>query len=269
MKRVIFGRIHADQVTFGGAVQEIARLIEARQGGYVVTPNVDHVVLAEDNVALQRAYADASLALADGMPLLWLSQLMGEALPAKVSGSDLIEPLMATAAERRWRVYFLGGAPGVGEAARAKLLALYPGLEVCGIDAPPIAFEVDVRLRGEALARLSAARPDLVLVALGCPKQELLMQAWRDDIAPAVAIGVGASLDFVAGTKQRAPRWMSQAGLEWLHRLSQEPGRLWRRYLVRDLAFAGIAWRMLRTPVGQRSVVVEEGAAEGARRLGG
>ncbi len=239
------GAVTVDEVTFAGALDAIGTLVEARHGGYVLTPNVDHVVLAEVEPALKAAYAEAALSLADGMPILWASRLLGRPLPAKVSGSDLVEPLLALAASRGWSVYLLGGAPGVGEKAAAVLRARLPALRIAGVDAPRIAAPDDAEAAAAA-DRIRAAHPDLVLVALGCPKQELWIHHHAARLGPAVALGIGASLDFVAGVVRRAPRWVSRLGLEWFYRLVHEPRRLWRRYLVRDPKFLGIVWRQLR-----------------------
>jgi N-acetylglucosaminyldiphosphoundecaprenol N-acetyl-beta-D-mannosaminyltransferase len=247
MKRVPLGRIHADAVTFAEAIDRIAGLVAARRGGYVVTPNIDHVVLAERDDELARAYARASLSLVDGTARLWVTGLLGHRLPEKVSGADLIRPLLARGAAEGWRVYLLGGAPGVAERASAALVAELPKLCVAGVDAPPRGFERQREGREQVLARLRAARPDLVLVALGCPKQEILMRDWRDAMAPAVAIGIGAGLDFIAGQVRRAPAWMSRLGFEWAFRLAQEPRRLAYRYLVRDPAIIAVVWRSLRS----------------------
>ena len=253
MKKVRLGTIHADALTFSGALDAIAELIERGRGGYVVTPNVDHVVLAESDAALRACYAEASLSLVDGKPLLWLAQLMGEALPEKISGSDITRPLLVRAAHSGWGVYFLGAAPGVGSRAAEILKEQIPKLNIVGTDAPDLGFEKDPEKSAQTLAKLRAAKPQLVLFALGCPKQELLMQRWRTETAPAVGIGIGATLDFIAGKVRRAPPWMSEVGLEWLYRLSQDPKRLAHRYLIRDSAMLGIAWRMLRTPRERRA----------------
>lgn len=252
-RKVRLGTIHVDVVGFDEAIDAIDELVAARRGGYVVTPNVDHVVLAESDPGLRAAYAGASLSLADGMPLLWISRAMGHPLPEKVSGSDLIRPVAQRAAREGWRVYLLGAAPGVGAMAAERLRAENPGLVVAGVDAPPLGFERDPAQLGAVIARANAAAPDVVFVALGCPKQELFMASQARELAPAVLLGIGASLDFVAGTIRRAPRWMSRAGLEWLFRLSQDPKRLAHRYLVRDRAIAKIVWRMMRTPREQRA----------------
>jgi N-acetylglucosaminyldiphosphoundecaprenol N-acetyl-beta-D-mannosaminyltransferase len=250
-RRVRIGRAAIDDVTMVEAVEAIVELVARQRGGFICTPNVDHVVLLEDDARLRGAYERASLVLADGMPILWASRLLGAPLREKVSGSDLMEPLLLRAAEERWRVYLVGGGEGVAERAAARLKTEAPGLEIVGIDARVI--DLDADHDGAALdplvAGIVAARPDLVLVALGCPKQEIVMDRIARSVRPAVCAGIGAGLDFVAGTVSRAPRWISAAGLEWLYRLAREPRRLWRRYLVRDPWFAGIVARELVTRV--------------------
>ena len=244
--RFELGTIHADCVTFTGAIDAIANLVRAGAGGYVVTPNVDHVVLAEHSPELRTAYAEASLSLVDGTPLVWLSRLMRPRLPEKVSGSDLAVPLLERAAREGWRVYFLGGAPGVGRAAADHLTRDIPGLNIVGVDAPAVGFDKDPIRERAAFDLVSNAKADLVLMALGCPKQELLMQRWHSALALAVMLGVGATLDFLAGHVRRAPSWMSRWGMEWAYRLSQDPRRLAKRYLIRDLALLPIVVRTWR-----------------------
>ncbi|RYF07416.1 MAG: glycosyltransferase, partial [Deltaproteobacteria bacterium] len=241
-------------LSFATALQAVDELVEARQGGYVVTPNVDHVCLAETSLELRDAYFAANLSLADGMPLIWLARLMKTPLPEKISGSDLLLPLLERAAHRGWGVYFLGGMPGIGEAAADKLRSQIPGLNIVGTLSPPLGFERDPAQNSSVLQAIAAARPQLLMVALGCPKQELWMHQHAAHFAPAVAFGIGATLDFVAGKVRRAPSWMSQAGLEWVYRLAQEPRRMASRYLVRDRAILRIALRMLSLPQKQRVI---------------
>lgn len=250
--KVRLGRIHADQITMAQALEHIETLAFTGKGGYVVTPNVDHLCLAETDPALVRAYGDASLSLVDGTPLLWLAKWLGVPFPAKISGSDLVGPLMAMAAAQGLSVYLLGGVPGVGDKAAQRLVALNPTLRIVGVDSPPLGFEKNPAQQAAVLQKIAAARPNLLLVALGCPKQELWMSQQRHAYAPSVAIGIGATLDFIAGVVRRAPPWMSRSGLEWAYRLFQEPKRMAQRYLVRDRAIVGIAWRMLRAPKSQR-----------------
>lgn len=243
--RMRLGGLDIDVVTFEGAIDAIAELVAARHGGMVFTPNIDHVVLVDEDPRLRAAYAEVSLSLVDGVPLLWASRLLGTPLPEKVSGSDLCLPLLERAAKQGWRVYLLGGAPGVAERAAERLRATIAGIDIVGTDGP----RVDVDREGtydDIVGKIVAARPDLLLVAFGCPKQEIFMHRIRAAIAPTVAVGVGAGIDFLAGTVKRAPKWISTVGLEWLYRLAREPRRLWRRYLVRDPKFVFVLLHQLR-----------------------
>ena len=241
-QRVRVGRLPIDSVDFAQALAAIETLVRSRRGGMVFTPNVDHVVLAEKDARFRAAYQAVNLSLVDGTLLLWASRLLGWSLPEKVSGSDLLQPLMQRAAQCGFRVYLLGGDRGVAEVASARLQEQFPELRVVGCDGSRV--DVDA-LDPAILERIARAAPDLVLVALGAPKQEVFIFEQRERLGHAVCVGVGASLDFVAGTRQRAPRWISRIGLEWLYRLLQEPRRLARRYLLRDPLFAWILTRQL------------------------
>lgn len=242
--RLALGNVPVDAHTMQSALDAIEALVAAGRGGAVFTPNVDHVVKAEHDPELRGAYAAADLCLADGMPLVWASRLLATRLPERVAGSDLVGPLLQRAAGRGWSVYFLGGAPGSAQLAADGAARL--GVRVAGVDAPWV--ELSRAGEGEgvaAVARVRAARPELLFVGLGAPKQELWIQRHRAELAPAVAIGVGASIDFLAGRVARAPRWMARSGLEWAFRLSREPRRLARRYLVEDPEFLVILARTL------------------------
>jgi N-acetylglucosaminyldiphosphoundecaprenol N-acetyl-beta-D-mannosaminyltransferase len=250
-RQIRLGRLWIDALGFGEALDEIEALVRAKNGGAVFTPNVDHVVTAEDDPLFCDAYRRADLSLPDGKPLLWASRWLGVPLPAKVSGSDLVWPLMERAAGSGWRVYLLGGGPGAAGAA-ARRFDRELGVSIAGVDASVVPLELPSGAVDAAAERVRAARPDLVLVALGAPKQERWIDRALPRIRPAVALGVGASLDFVAGTARRSPRWMSRWGIEWLYRLAHEPGRLAYRYLVKDPRFAAIAWKTGRLPPADR-----------------
>ena len=254
-RRVRIGDLAIDRLSCEQAVDAIEGLVASGRGGAVFTPNVDHVVKARRDVALRAAYRSADLVLADGTPLVWTSRLLGAPLPERVAGSDLLGPLMARAVQRGWRVFLLGGAPG--DAAAAADVLARRGVAIVAAEAPTLAAAADDAASAEVARRIRDARAELVLVALGVPKQELFIQRHLDALRPAVALGIGGSLAFVAGRLPRAPRWMSRAGLEWLHRLSREPGRLWRRYLVEDPAFVPIVvqswWRASRSARGARA----------------
>jgi N-acetylglucosaminyldiphosphoundecaprenol N-acetyl-beta-D-mannosaminyltransferase len=235
------GRIEVDVLRFDEALLEIERLVDAGTGGAIFTPNVDHVVQAETDQAFAAAYARVSLSLADGAPIVWASRLLGPALPERVSGADLVPPVLELAGRRGWRVAFLGTSPAVAERAAAVARARY-GTHVVSVDSPRVAVDDERQL--EAIAgTLSAARAQLVLVALGAPKQELLIDRILERVRPAVCLGIGAGLDFLAEAVRRAPPLLRRAGLEWAYRLAQEPKRMWRRYLVRDPAFVAIVAR--------------------------
>lgn len=233
--RITIGRTSLDRVTLIDALDRIERMVTERRGGFVVTPNVDHLVMIERDARIRGIYERARLSLADGQPLIWMSRLLGTPLPEKVSGSDLIEPLMARAATRGWNVYFVGATPAVSAEADRRLRQRYPDLRIVGRDTTAWVPDRQTKIGvPDVVGSIRRVRADLVLVALGSPKQEQWMARYEHLIAPAVAIGVGASLDFVAGAVRRAPAWMSRAGLEWAYRLAQEPRRLAYRYLVRD-----------------------------------
>jgi N-acetylglucosaminyldiphosphoundecaprenol N-acetyl-beta-D-mannosaminyltransferase len=243
--RIRVGSVPVDVLGFDAAIEAITELVKARRGGTVFTPNVDHVVMAQRDDAFRAAYAGVSLSLVDGMPVLWASRLLGTPLPEKVSGSDLVVPLARRAATEGFRVYLLGGGPGVAAQVHERLQELAPGIRVVGAEGPRVDADPLASGNEAIIQRVEAARPDLVLVALGAPKQELLCAAYAARLAPAVLVAVGAGLDFIAGTVRRAPKWMSRSGFEWLYRLALEPRRLAGRYLGRDPQFLTIVARQL------------------------
>lgn len=249
-RRLRIGRLWIDALTREEALTELTALVESGRGGAVFTPNVDHIVMAESHAAFRRAYRWARLTFADGAPVVWASRLLGLALPAKLSGSDLILPIAELAAARQWRVYLLGGTPGTAAIVASRFRTLY-GTNVVGTDDSAVTVDPDC---GESpiVDRIRLACPDLIVVALGAPKQELWMHQVLPTLAPTVGIGVGASLEYIAGRIRRAPPWVSTIGFEWLYRLSQEPRRLWRRYLVADPKFLLLVLRTMRLERGQR-----------------
>lgn len=242
--RLTIGRVPIDVVTFQQAMERIEALVDAKQGGSVFTPNVDHVVNVDTDDVFAAAYQRASLSVADGMPLVWASKVLGQPLPERVAGSDLLEPTLKLAAKRGWRVFFLGAAPGVAEKAAAVARERF-GTNVVGTDAPFVKLDDSAQI--DRIARqLADSKAEIVMMAFGAPKQELLIDRIAERVKPAVMLGIGASLDFLAGTVKRAPAIMRSTGFEWLYRLSQEPGRLWKRYLVNDPKFAVILLRTLK-----------------------
>ena len=224
--------------TEGGLIDAVLEDLDEGRGGWIVTANLDHLRRAgrtSDYAELVRA---ADVVVADGMPLVWASRLQQTPLPERIAGSSLIHTLSRAAAERKRSVFLLGGDPYVAEEAGHVLERSYAGLRIAGAYCPPVGFEHDERELATIRDRLASARPDIVYVALGSPKQEALIAKIRGDLPGAWWLGVGISLSFAAGRIQRAPQWVQRLGLEWIHRLFRDPRRLWRRYLVEGLAFA-------------------------------
>jgi N-acetylglucosaminyldiphosphoundecaprenol N-acetyl-beta-D-mannosaminyltransferase len=242
--RTHIGHVPFDRLTRAEALSAIDHLAAAGHGGYIVTPNIDHIVMAQHDHNVRAVYGTAALSLADGQPIVWLSRLFGTPVPERVSGSDLIEPLMAMAAAQRYPVYLFGARPSVSAEASRRLRARYADLSIVGRNTGMWSIDDTTAPEDSPVVRaVHASGARVVVLALGCPKQELWMARHAAALAPAIAIGLGASLDFVAGAVTRAPGWVSAAGLEWLFRLVQEPRRLAHRYLVRDLQILPIVAR--------------------------
>jgi N-acetylglucosaminyldiphosphoundecaprenol N-acetyl-beta-D-mannosaminyltransferase len=233
-------------MSFDSVVDAIVAHAAARgEPGYVVTPNAHHVVLFQSDELLREVYAGAFLSVPDGVPLLWAARLLGTPLPGRVNGTDLFEVLAAEAARRGLRVFLLGGRKGAADAAAATLRGRHPKLEICGTYCPPFGFEKEPSEDAKILSALQTARPDLLFVGLGAPKQEYWMYRNRERTAVPVSLGIGVSFELVAGIVNRAPRWMQRAGLEWLYRLCVEPRRLWRRYVGGNAVFCALVARQL------------------------
>jgi N-acetylglucosaminyldiphosphoundecaprenol N-acetyl-beta-D-mannosaminyltransferase len=244
MRRIELCGIAIDDVTMSEALERLVALAQRRTPpAYVVTPNVDHLVKLQGDMEFREIYARANLVLADGVPLIWASRLLGKPLRAKVSGSDLFVTFAPIAVERGLRLFFLGGRPGAAERAAEALHARHPGLQVVGTYAPPFGFDRDPVEDARAADRVRAAAPDVLFVGLGAPRQEKWIARHLERLAVPLSMGVGVSFEFVSGDVRRAPRWMQRSGLEWSWRLAMEPRRLWRRYLVEDLRFFGLVAR--------------------------
>jgi N-acetylglucosaminyldiphosphoundecaprenol N-acetyl-beta-D-mannosaminyltransferase len=214
----------------------VAECVATGRRAYVCFANVHAVMEARADAEARAAYERSDLTVADGMPLVWLGRRRGFADAARVYGPDFTLLACARAAAAGWSVFFYGAAPGVADRMAERLRARFPGLRVAGTLSPPfgaVGPEEDAAL----VATVNAARPDLVFVGLGCPRQEKWMASHRAALEAPVLLGVGAAFDFHAGEVRQAPRWMMRAGLEWLHRLGSEPRRLWRRYLVLNPLF--------------------------------
>ncbi|HEY4235357.1 MAG TPA: WecB/TagA/CpsF family glycosyltransferase [Lacipirellulaceae bacterium] len=210
---------------------------------YVVTPNVDHAVMIQRRGDLRAAYTKASLVLADGTPIVLASRLFRKRVPERVAGSDLVPKLFAAVHADPLRVFLLGAAEGVADAAAGRIHRDWPAVQIIGTYSPPIGFENDPAENARILETIAVAKPDLLIVGLGAPKQELWVHRHRDQIAAKVALCAGATIDFLAGHRRRSPVWMRRTGLEWLHRVAVEPRRLARRYAIDAWEFPQLMWR--------------------------
>ena len=241
MSRMKFMNTEIDNLTMDETLQAIDQLIQEDKNAYVVTPNVDHIVQLETSKELQDVYNNASLILTDGKPLLWIAKWYGTPIKEKLSGSDLFPLLCDMSAKKGYRMFFLGAAEGVAAKAAKNLEKRYKGLQVVGTYSPPFGFEYNVDEMNKIKEMIREAKPHILIVGLGCPKQEKFMYHHCRDLGVPISFGLGASLDFEAGNIKRAPKWMANHGLEWLFRITQDPKRMIKRYLVDDRKILDIA----------------------------
>jgi N-acetylglucosaminyldiphosphoundecaprenol N-acetyl-beta-D-mannosaminyltransferase len=223
-------------ITMADAVGTIGRWIGARTPNYVCVTGVHGVIESGRDEELRQIHSSAGLVTPDGMPLVWLAHIYGERQVERVYGPDLMIACCIESLKRGWRHFFFGGAAGVPELLARRLLARFPWLQVCGVYSPPFRALTEEEDRA-LVARINAARPDIVWVGLSTPKQERWMAAHVGRLDAPALVGVGAAFDFHAGIKRQAPRWMQRSGLEWSFRLLTEPRRLGRRYLVNNPLF--------------------------------
>jgi N-acetylglucosaminyldiphosphoundecaprenol N-acetyl-beta-D-mannosaminyltransferase len=228
----IFG-IQIDPLTMAEAVEVILGWVREKSGcHYVVTPNVDHIVKLQERPDFRAAYQGAALVLVDGNPVKWAARLLDSPLPEVVPGSDLVPALFSAAkTSGGMRVFLLGAADGVAARAATCIHEQWPWVEVCGTYSPPLGFESEGAECDRILQMISAARPDILVLGLGAPKQELWAHQYYERINAPAVLCVGATIDFLAGQKKRAPLWMRKFCLEWLFRMLSEPRRLSGRYL--------------------------------------
>ncbi len=234
----MLGGVGFDPLREEGVVDRVVAELATGHGGQIITPNVDILRRVIRDVDLRRHLDSSSIVVADGKPIIWASRIAGTALPARVPGSDLIWSLSAAMAGAGRSVYLLGGEPGTAGLAERVLRERFPGLELAGHLSPSFGFDTRDDEYAAVCDEVVAARPDLVFVGLGFPKQERVIARLRPRLPRSWFMGCGAAIGFVAGVHSRAPGWMQETGLEWMHRLLLEPRRLGRRYLVDDAPFA-------------------------------
>lgn len=217
-------------VTMEETIEDAVTQVEGGSGpGYFITANADFIAQAHQDEVLRDILFHADRVVCDGMPLVWLSRYFKPVLPERVAGSDMVFRLFEEADRRRWRVYFLGSDTATLERTTAILNERYPGMTLSGTFSPPFGA-VDAWPNQAILEDIRRAEPELLLVAVGCPKQEYWIGRFFKESRVPLSIGIGASLDFICGSQVRAPRWLQRIGLEWLWRLASNPKRLFKRY---------------------------------------
>lgn len=219
------------------AMAAISDAVRTRRKGYICVTGVHGVMEAQTDENFRSILNDAFLCTPDGMPMVWMGKIRGHADMGRVYGPDLMLDVCAWSETSGCRHFFYGGAPGVAEELRGKLMAKFPKLQVAGCYTPPfrpLNREEEIQLQ----EMVRAVRPDIVWVGLSTPKQERFMVEFLPKLDVTLMIGVGAAFDFHAGRVKQAPRWMQRSGLEWFYRLCQEPRRLAKRYLTNNPRFA-------------------------------
>lgn len=253
--------VPVSQLTLERAVRTVLEWTAQKRANFVCIRDVHGIMHAVKSKELRDLHWRAGMVTPDGMPLVWISRARGRSEVSRVCGPDFLEAVCAASVATQTRHYFYGGKPGIAERLALRLSQRYPGLNVVGVSTPPFRALTPAE-DAEETKRIAEAAPDVVWVGLSTPKQEFWMQQHLGRIPGATLIGVGAAFDFHAGAVERAPVWMQHSGLEWLHRLTSEPGRLWRRYLLLAPQFVFLAALEL---AGVRPFPVEPPSVETVR----
>lgn len=228
--------VNVSAINMDLALQTIDSWHTNQQSNYVCVTPVHSVMMCLDDQKLKQIYNDAGMVTPDGMPIVWLSRWFGSKQVSRVYGPDLLLAMCKHSIDKGYRHYFYGGAEGVADKLIENLKTQFPELEVAGAYCPPFR-SLSPQEDKEIVEIILEAKPDIIWVGLGAPKQEYWMQSHLNALSPAILIGVGAAFDFHAGLVKQAPKWMQRSGLEWLFRFLLEPRRLWYRYLVNNPRF--------------------------------
>lgn len=272
--RFVLGRVPVDRITMDYAAVLLTEALLHRGELLpltIVGPNAQLVTMAERDARFAEAMQQADLSVPDGISVVMASRVLGEPIPERVTGGDLMERMCREAARYGFRVFFLGGLAGAARMAAFNLRRRYPGLNICGTYCPPEGFENDREEELRIVREIERSAPDLLCVAFGAPKQEIWMQENRNALRVGAILPVGGAFDVQAGLRRRAPRWMQRLALEWFFRLLMEPRRLGRRYLVGNTQFILLVLRQwARQTMERLTARVEEiaGPQEPAAREG-
>jgi N-acetylglucosaminyldiphosphoundecaprenol N-acetyl-beta-D-mannosaminyltransferase len=223
-----------DRLRRPDVLTRIDQFVQTGRPHQVVTVNADFLSIANREPDFIDLLNKAAISVPDGMPLIWLSRLLGKPLPERITGTDLLMDCAALAAAKGYRIFLLGAAAGVADEVAQHLTARFPGLQIAGTHSPPYFEGRNPEAEAAMVALVREAHPDMLFVAMGTPKQERWIYNHLDALGVPVCIGVGGVFNFITGRIPRAPHLLQHLGLEWLFRLALEPRRLWRRYLIDD-----------------------------------
>jgi len=229
--------VKVNRVTMEDSINLLEKFIFNRENHQVCVPNAWTTVLMQKDREFREINNSSSLAIPDGMPLVWASRLYGKPIQERVSGPDLFQKFIEVASCKKYKFFFLGSSPDILEKLSSKLKKKYPGLKIAGTYAPPFSKSFSEEEDKKMIDMINMAKPDILWVGLTAPKQEKWIGKNINHLKVPVSIGVGAAFDFIAGKVKRAPKWMQKAGLEWFYRLYQEPKRLWKRYIIGNTLF--------------------------------
>jgi len=244
LEKFTFAGIRIDNLNQAEALVRIEDLLAKKRFGYIVTPNAQHLALLQKDVEFKKIYDEADLVLADGMSIVFALRMLGNPLKEKCSGADMFKDIIDLTAAQNKNLFILGGTDGSETKAVAKAKQLHPRLRI-GSYSPSQGFERDPVESHAILKKIKAHRTDVLFMCVGSPKSEKWIYRNRESLGGCLAFPLGDALNFFAGVKNRAPKWMRDSGLEWLYRFTREPHRLWRRYLIGNMSFALIFGREL------------------------
>lgn len=263
MPRVNIGSIDIDIYSQVALVDEVlCHALYGNQTRQVVTANAQFYVLAEKSRRFRDCLREAHYICADGMPIVWVCNTFTDGLVPRIAGVDLIEKICRFGARHGLRIFLLGGRPEAADMTAKVLVEKYPGIQIAGVNCPLYNFERREETLRPVLDHIAEARPHVLFVGLGAPKQEFFIHHHVKPLCVPLAVGIGGSFEILSGKLNRAPMWVQSSGFEWAYRLAHEPRRLWRRYLIGNIEFllSVIRWtlrrpaaRGLQKPMPQRA----------------
>lgn len=243
LNRVKFMNTYMDNVSKKEAIRHIEECITERKISQIIALNVDQIVRIEKDAYFKEICDNSELLLVDGTPLMWIAKLYKRPFKEKICGSDLMPELCQLAAQKGYKVFLLGAAPGVADIAAQKLIDKNPGLQIVGTYSPPIGFEKDKEELNKINNLLFESKADMLFVGMGVPKQEIFVCENKDKYQIPTSFSVGGTIDFIAGVQKRAPKWINRIGMEWFYRFICNPKRMFKRYFIDDMKIFGLIWR--------------------------